>query len=136
MYIDESPDDDPICQLEPARKLRLCATIFSSPPFENMIKFFPTMERLQTICEKKSVSFNVKEREIRARREENSDIYEDWMIGCKMSPVNSNDRIKTYYVSRGMRSNHVFVHEPIGDKVFVVFYMVNAGAVLESDHID
>jgi hypothetical protein len=98
---------DPICALPDAYKVRLCASLFAARRFKNKVKFLSDMEYVLPVCEKKEVS--IRARIARLTRRNGRRIYDEWIMGCTALRYSNNEAI-TYYVSRGVGPNTIFVY--------------------------
>lgn len=78
----------------------------SSNAFHDKIRFWPSPHKIGYKCEKRIVSL-----QIDGMRKDNDDnVYEEWVIKCKAVVTESNVRV-AYYISRGYEQRKGFVYK-------------------------
>lgn len=123
----EKAEDDPICRLSNAEKLRLCTTLFSSFPYKGKMKFVPGMDAIDTGCEKREIKFFT---DVLWNQHFNGTSFSEWMIVCKAMVIKSGKWID-FYVSRGYGPNRIFVYKLTKGKLLLYHHSVNVGVVKE-----
>ena len=54
-------ENDPVCKLSNAEKLRLCTIVMNTRQYVRKIKFVPIMDNVMPKCERKVVSISIEE---------------------------------------------------------------------------
>lgn len=123
--INNALEEDPICQLTPSEKLRLCATILTSSRLRKKVNFFPIVDNVQLQCETRRIYFRSKT----WQRITDENEYEERMIACKTSTFDRNGQRIVYYVSRGYGTNRIFLYKLRDRKVFLENFMIRVSVV-------
>ena len=108
---------------------RFCVAIFSSALFKNEVKYPTNLERLSSFVKQMLISF----RTPKGINASDGNSYHEDMIICHSSKLNSSHEDVHIYISRGYKSNEVFVYEsdPRDMNVYLKYSMINVAIVDE-----
>ena len=114
-----------ICKLTRSEKLRLCASVMNSVRYRNMILFRPTLQSVDHVCIRRSISF--------LKYEIADGVHKEWMIACRGKTFQTKEP-SVYYLSLGGFSvNPVYVLRTEDDKFYLDHYAELVPVLLEKE---
>lgn len=123
--LEEESQNDPLCSLLLAEKLRLCAIVMGSSELRGKYTFEPQNIFIEPVCVKRGVSFRTE----RGVEISNDKIYEEWMVGCKPKNLDNENQFELLYVSRGYAANCAFVYEFIYGFLYLHHFVDNVSVL-------